>query len=186
MCLFRAPSFALCDCAHFTPVFWFQLRWLRNAEWKRRIQGVPPFRCTRRQTSGLWLTAGADATGQFRCGIATLASSKSSITTQSGDDTASAEHTIAQAERDPATIQPVANATHGLDTYFSQGRRHHWHNTSETQPREHAACATPSSQSYILNTGKGRRKRWLLSHWLTTSKLGKANTQPPVRTTYHR
>ena len=108
------------------------------------------------------------ATGRFRCGIATLASSKSSITTQSGDDTASAEHTIAQAERDPATIQPVANATHGLDhllqprttASLAQHRR-------DTAKRIHNLLH-PSSQSYILNTGKGKEEEMVaesLAHY---------------------
>ena len=32
MCLFRAPSCAVCDCAHFSPVVWFHLRWPRSVE----------------------------------------------------------------------------------------------------------------------------------------------------------
>ena len=119
------------------------------------------------------LTADADATGWFRCGITTIANSRSSTTTQPGDDTASAENAIAQAKQDPATIQPDANATHGLDTHLSQERWHHWHNTSETQPRECAARATRARRAIFSIPGKAGG-----------GQIG--NSQQPVRTTYHR
>ena len=48
------PSCAVCDCAHFSSVFWFHLRWPRNAERGRRIHEASPIRCIRRQISELW------------------------------------------------------------------------------------------------------------------------------------
>ena len=55
LCVFFVfPSCAVCDCAHFSPVFWFHLRWPRNAERERRSHEAPTIRCIRRLFSELW------------------------------------------------------------------------------------------------------------------------------------
>ena len=95
VCCFVFPSCAVCVCAHFSPVFWFlgdgpETPKGRGAS-TRRLQS-DAF-ATRSASCGLSTVAGA--TGRFRCGVTTNASTRCSPTTQSGGYAASSEHTNA-------------------------------------------------------------------------------------------
>ena len=62
------------------------------------------------------LTTVAGPTGRFRCGVTTIASSRSSTTAQSGGNANGTDYIIAHATRDPAAAQPKDSTTFGPDT----------------------------------------------------------------------
>ena len=145
MCLFRVPSLALCDCAQFSPACLVSLAMApktSNGEgaalWRLQLSALAA------GSAGRGLTTVAGATGRFRCGVTTIASSRISTTAKSGGNATSTEYTIAHAARDHAEAQPEDYTTFGVDTHTNQGRGCYLQDAAETQPGELATCAAPN------------------------------------------